>query len=189
MKKTSIIIPLAAAVLCMAACSTPEKVVTPPPTTVKEPVADTFEIHPVEIPSEVLTIAAGLKVLDQPDQASALMAGKGYKSEKDYKVNRLNDYDMMYYKNCRLPKRLQNGAYEDLPKALKKGVSSYVGISTGGVEIGVFNNKAYQSLIDQVTGAGFTLAADGYEQEYSNGVYSIFCYAAGRRVRITHTVK
>ncbi len=189
MKKTSIIIPLAAAALCLAACSTPEKVVITPPPAVKEPAADTFEIHPVEIPSEVLTIAGGLKVLDEPGQAAALMAGKGYKAQADYKVNRLNDYDAMYYKNCRLPKRLQNGAYEDLPRALKKGVSSYVGVSQGGVEIGVFNNKAYQSLVDQVTGAGFTLAADGYEQEYSNGVYSIFCYATGRRVRITRTVK
>lgn len=188
MKKSSIIIPIAAAALCMTGCSTPQKVVTPPPT-VKEPAVDTFEIHPVEMPSEVLTIANGLKVLKQPELAPQLLAKQEYKSKKDYKVNRLNDYDIMYYKNCRLPKVLSNGAYEDLPKALKKGISSYVGISSGGVEIGVFNNKAYQSLIDQVTGAGFKLAADGYEQEYSNGVYSVYCYASGRRVRITHTVR
>lgn len=64
-----------------------------------------------------------------------------------------------------------------------KGISSYVAF-TDRIEIGVFNIKAYNNLVAQVKACGFELVADGYEAEYSNGTYDIFCYEGGKRVRI-----
>ena len=55
---------------------------------------------------------------------------------------------------------------------------------TDRIEIGVFNIKAYNNLVAQVKACGFKLVADGYEAEYSNGAYDIFCYEGGKRVRI-----
>ncbi len=94
----------------------------------------------------------------------------------------------MLYKNSTLPKKMKDGSFMDLPKPLRNGTSSYIGLNQDKVEIGVFNDKAYNSLLNQVKQAGFKLAQDGYEQEYSNGVYSIFCYAPGKRIRIVKTL-
>lgn len=125
-----------------------------------------------------------MSLFDNKDLAPELAKKYGYKLEKDVNIHNLDNYKTMLYKNCLLGKKSKAGNYADLPKPQKKGVSSYIGITTSTVEVGVFNDKAYQSLIDQIKQAGFQLTQDGNEQEYNNGKYSLNCYAPGRRVII-----
>ena len=78
---------------------------------------------------------------------------------------------------------IREGVYTDLPKPVKKGISSYVAINDN-IEIGVFNSKAYEQLLNQVKACGFTLVAPGYEDEYQRGSFKVFCYAGGKRIRV-----
>ncbi len=146
---------------------------------------DTFAVHLVDIKSEVLTISDGIRLYDAGTTDMAIAKKYGYKRIDGYKAYNLKDYAVLFYKNSQLPRKLSSGAYLDMPKPMKKGVSSYVGINKNEVEIGVFSQKAYDSLLSQVIQAGFALIHDGYEKEYSNGIYSIYCYAPGRRIRIS----
>ena len=50
--------------------------------------------------------------------------------------------------------------------------------------LGVFNNNAYQNLVDQVKMNGFTLDMEGNEDIYTNGKYYIACNKNNRTVRI-----
>ena len=66
-------------------------------------------------------------------------------------------------RNCRLAKILTAGKYEDYPKPLQKGISSYVALEDGAIIIGVFNQTAYDNLVAQVKAAGFVLDMPGNE--------------------------
>ena len=102
-----------------------------------------------------------------------------------YEVFRVAKYDKMYYKNCRLPKKIVDGKFEDYPRALRDGISSYVAVGDGAVMIGVFNDNAYNNLVSQMRAAGFQLDMEGNEDIYTNGSYYIACNKNYRTVRIT----
>ena len=144
-------------------------------------VVDTIEaVKPIK---DVLSIEQAVKLLETGEDRAAVMRKLGYKQKENYEVSRMDKYDVMYYKNCKLPRMLREGVYQNYPQPLVKGISSYVAF-TDRIEIGVFNIKAYNNLVAQVKACGFKLVADGYEAEYSNGAYDIFCYEGGKRVRI-----
>ena len=109
----------------------------------------------------------------------------GYKVQNAYEVFRVAKYDKMYYKNCRLPKKIVDGKFEDYPRALRDGISRYVAVGDGAVMIGVFNDNAYNNLVSQVRAAGFQLDMEGNEDIYTNGSYYIACNKNYRTVRIT----
>ena len=90
----------------------------------------------------------------------------------------------MYYKNCRLAKILTAGKYEDYPKPLQKGVSSYVAFQDGAIIIGVFNQGAYENLVAQVKAAGFVLDMPGNEDVYKKDNHTIGCNEGLKTVRV-----
>jgi len=184
MKKTkNLVANIAAAVaLTLAGCGTTTTTTQPAAQTSQEPA--TYDVTPVDVESEVLTIADAIRLFDDNSKLAAMAKKYGYKQVGKYEAHNLNAYDDMMYKNCVSAKKLKDGTFQDMPKALKKGTSSYVGMIGGKIEIAVYNTKEYNKLVEQVKMAGFKLKEAGYEEEYSNGVYSIFCYASGKRVRI-----
>lgn len=149
----------------------------------QEPKTIVDTIEAVEPIKDVLSIEQAVKLLETSEDRAAVMRKLGYKQKENYEVSRMDKYDVMYYKNCKLPRMLREGVYQNYPQPLMKGISSYVAF-TDRIEIGVFNIKAYNNLVAQVKACGFKLVADGYEAEYSNGAYDIFCYEGGKRVRI-----
>lgn len=183
MKKIFNLVAAAIMVFTMSNCSTKQMA-----TTTTAHAVDTTAIIQVEANREFLSIAEALQMMQDPSAAEKILPKYGYQFKKNYEIYRVNKYKAMFYKNCTLPKQTSTGAYLDLPKAQKKGTSSYVAISEN-IEIGVYNNKAYENLVNQILGTpGFTLAHDGYEQEYSNGTYSIYTYNPMRRIRIEKTL-
>ena len=150
---------------------------------VQEPKVDVDTVEAVEPIKDVLSIEEAVKLLQAGEGRTTVMRKLGYKRKDGYEVSRMDKYDVMYYKNCKLPRMLREGVYVNYPQPLVKGISSYVAF-TDRIEIGVFNIKAYNNLVAQVKACGFKLVADGYEAEYSNGAYDIFCYEGGKRVRI-----
>lgn len=150
---------------------------------VQEPKVDVDTVEAVEPIKDVLSIEEAVRLLQAGESRAAVMRKLGYKRKDGYEVSRMDKYDVMYYKNCKLPRMLREGVYVNYPQPLVKGISSYVAF-TDRIEIGVFNIKAYNNLVAQVKACGFKLVADGYEAEYSNGAYDIFCYEGGKRVRI-----
>lgn len=177
MKKGYIVMTAVACVMAVG-CGTVQKAEV-----VKEAPQPVVVVPQVEASPEVLSIVEAMALLEDVSKAPQALKAKGYSYKKAYKVYRLDKYENLYYKNCRLPKQIREGVYEDMPKPLRKGVSSYVAV-TDRVEIGVFNDKAFQNLVDQVKSAGFRLDIEGYEDKYTNDVYNIFCYKTGKRVRI-----
>lgn len=95
---------------------------------------------------DVITIKEAISLLNSPDQASAIAKARGYKAVGKYGIYRLDNYSQMMFKNCKLPKKLGDGIYEDTPKPLAKGTSSYVALN-GNVLIAVFNNAAFNNLV------------------------------------------
>ncbi len=144
-------------------------------------------VVPAEANKEVLSIAEAVSILQSPAEKAAVMKKYGYKYKKGYEVSRMDKYDEMYYKNCKLPRVIREGVYENYPLPQVKGVSSYVAF-TDRVEIGVFNMNAYNNLVAQVKACGFRLVEDGYEAEYSDGNYDIYCYEGGKRIRIQKAI-
>ena len=108
----------------------------------------------------------------------------GYKLKNNYEVYRLDKFSKMYYKNCSLAKLLTADKYEDYPKPLRKGVSSYIAFKDGALIIAVFNQSAYDNLVAQVKAAGFKLDMPGSEDIYTNGSRTIACYKDGKSIRI-----
>lgn len=146
------------------------------PAVAEEPVAPNDQLLNVEELVSVFTDAAHM---------DAAMKKYGYKVQNAYEVFRVAKYDKMYYKNCRLPKKIVDGKFEDYPRALRDGISSYVAVGDGAVMIGVFNDNAYNNLVSQVRAAGFQLDMEGNEDIYTNGSYYIACNKNYRTVRIT----
>ena len=150
--------------LLLNSCGTQQKATAPVATPV---VRDT--VVAVEPLKDVISIAEALD---------------GYKLKTNYEVYRLDKFTKMYYKNCALAKLLTADKYEDYPKPMRKGVSSYVAFKDGAIIIAVFNQPAYDNLVAQVKAAGFTLDMPGSEDIYTNGSRTIACYKDGKSVRI-----
>lgn len=169
--------------LLAVSCATQQK--TPVVDTTTSATSLTVDtVKKVEANSEVLSIAEFIDVFADKDNADVAMAHYGYKVKKGYEVFRVDKYDKMYYKNCRLAKVITDGKFEDYPRALRKGISSFVAIKEGSMMLGVFNDNAYQNLVEQVKGNGFRLDMEGNEDIYTNGTYYIACNKGNRTVRI-----
>lgn len=171
-----------AGTLLFSGCGTTQKTTSTPITKDTLSIGD-IQSMPETAKGEVLSIKDALLILDGKLDRKAVMKKYGYQYKASYEVSRLAKYTNLYYRNCTLPRQIRDGVYADLPRPQKKGVSSYVALNEK-IEIGVFNNAAYQALVDQVKAAGFQLDQPGYEDEYVRGQYHIFCYAGGKRIRI-----
>ncbi|WP_455074469.1 hypothetical protein [Prevotella fusca] len=167
------------AAITLNSCGTQQTVTTPAVTqVVKDTVVD------VEPLKDVISIAEVLDMYQNPDKVDATTKKYGYKLKTNYEVYRLDKFSKMYYKNCVPAKLLTADKYEDYPKPLRKGVSSYVAFKDGAIIIAVFNQPAYDNLVAQVKAAGFTLDMPGSEDIYTNGTRTIACYKDGKSVRI-----
>lgn len=133
--------------------------------------------------TEILSINDAFAIVGGQQDTATVMSKYGYKLAKPYPVHRLDTYNRMYYKACTLPKKSAAGEYADFPKAQRKGTSSWVGLKDD-LTIGVFNNKAYQNLKEQVLSAGFQLSREGFETQYTNGTYDVYFMDAYRTVRV-----
>ena len=165
--------------LLLNSCGTQQKATAPVATPV---VRDT--VVAVEPLKDVISIAEALDMYQNPSKVDAITKKYGYKLKTSYEVYRLDKFTKMYYKNCTLAKLLTADKYEDYPKPMRKGVSSYVAFKDGAIIIAVFNQPAYDNLVAQVKAAGFTLDMPGSEDIYTNGSRTIACYKDGKSVRI-----
>ena len=134
---------------------------------------------------QVLSVKELIGIYANPDNMDAAMKKYGYKVQKDYEIFRVAKYDKMYYKNCRLPQKIVDGKYADYPRALRAGISSYVAVGDDAAMMGVFNDNAYENLVQQVLAAGFHLDMEGNDDIYTNGTYYIACNKSYRTLRIT----
>ncbi|WP_036905077.1 hypothetical protein [Prevotella sp. AGR2160] len=168
--------------LFFTGCGTAQKTATAPVAKDTLSISD-IQNMPDAAKGDVLSIKDALLILDGKLDRKTVMKKYGYQYKASYEVSRLAKYTNLYYRHCTLPRQIRDGVYADLPRPQKKGVSSYVALNEK-IEIGVFNNAAYQTLVDQVKAAGFQLDQPGYEDEFVRGQYHIFCYAGGKRIRI-----
>lgn len=150
------------------------------------PVSHTETSQKVVPNPQFISIAEAADALASPELLASLASRYGYKTIRGYGVHRLDNYDMMLYKNCTLPTPMGNNVYADTPRPAKKGTSSYVALNRS-LTIGVFNNTAYENLVGQVKSCGFTLAEEGYEDRYTNGTVDVYCYKTRRTVRLEKT--
>ena len=165
--------------LLLNSCGTQQKAIAPVATPV---VRDT--VVAVEPLKDVISIAEALDMYQNPSKVDAITKKYGYKLKTNYEVYRLDKFTKMYYKNCALAKLLTADKYEDYPKPMRKGVSSYIAFKDGAMIIAVFNQPAYDNLVAQVKAAGFTLDMPGNEDIYKKGNRTIACYKDGKSVRI-----
>lgn len=138
----------------------------------------------VEASKDFISIAEAIDMVENPEKIASITKKYGYKLKENYEIYRLDKFSKMYYKNCRLAKILTAGKYEDYPKPLQKGVSSYVAFQDGAVIIGVFNQGAYDNLVAQVKAAGFVLDMPGNEDVYKKGNRTIGCNEGLKTVRV-----
>ena len=182
MRKIQTLMIVAAVALFLGACSTTQKTwQISKGSGVPVHAVDTIRVTPI---ADVLSIKELVGVFANESDADAAMSKYGYKVKKGYEVFRVDKYDKMYYKNCRLAKIITDGKYDDYPRALKAGISSFVAVKGESMMLGVFNNNAYQNLVDQVKMNGFKLDMEGNEDIYTNGKYYIACNKNNRTVRI-----
>ncbi len=190
MKKIVFLCAVVAVMLAFTGCGTTKQVVqdvATKDTAAVNVVEKTAKTYHVDAHPEVISIAEAITLLTNKDAASVIAKKYKYKMKAPYGIYRLDRYDTMLYKNCRLPRALAKNIYEDSPKPQAKGTSSYVAIDST-ITVAVFNNKAYDNLLEQVKGLGFTLAETGYEDRYTNGVIDIYCYGTRKSVRIEKTL-
>ena len=108
--------------LLLAGCGTQKTVVQPTePVAADTPVVQKPVVYDVEAHPDVVSVAEAIALLDNPGNAAAIAKKHSYKVAGKYGIYRLDNYDMMMYKNCRLPKKLGTDIYEDTPKPLAKG--------------------------------------------------------------------
>ena len=153
--------------LVLASCGTTQKSATvadatPTPSAVTEK---------VEASTEFISIAETIDMFESPEKVASITKKYGYKLKENYEI-------------CRLAKILTADKYEDYPKPLRKGVSSYIAFKDGAIIIGVFNQAAYDNLVAQVKAAGFVLDMPGNEDIYKKGERTIGCYEGAKTVRI-----
>ncbi|MBM6993985.1 MAG: hypothetical protein I3J02_12120 [Prevotella sp.] len=175
-------------VAALSSCGTQKTVSTP---SHADTLATAAPLHantsPVVPNKELVSIAEAAEAVSNPDALAAVAKKYGYKVINGYGIYRLDSYDKMYYRNCLPAKSLGKGMYADTPQPTKRGTSSYIALGQS-VIIGVFNSAAYQNLVDQVKGLGYTLVEQGYEDRYTNGTVDIYCYAARKTVRLEKAV-
>ena len=170
--------------LLLAGCGTQKTVVQPTePVAADTPVVQKPVVYDVEAHPDVVSVAEAIALLDNPGNAAAIAKKHSYKVAGKYGIYRLDNYDMLLYKTCRLPETPATDIYADTPKPLAKGTSSYIAINSN-VLIAVFNNTAFNNLVEQVKGLGFALVEEGYEDKYSNGQTDIYVYSARKSIRI-----
>ena len=175
-----ITVAMATIALTLASCGTIKKSatntdVTTTPTTTTEN---------VEANTNFISIAEAIDMVEHPEKIANIMKKYDYKLKENYEIYRLDKFSKMYYKNCRLAKILTANKYEDYPKPLQTGISSYVALEDGAIIIGVFNQTAYDNLVAQVKAAGFVLDMPGNEDVYKNGNRTIGCNEGLKTVRV-----
>lgn len=180
-KNVKIVASLIVAALLMNSCGTTEKSMSKEKNAV---VASTPTEISVTANPEFITIKEAISLFENSDDAPTIAKKYGYKLTNNYEIYRLDKFSKLYYKNCRLAKILTGNQYEDYPKPLRKGVSSYVAFKDGAIIIGVFNQAAYDNLVQQVKAAGFILDMPGNEEIYTNGKRTIACYEGAKTVRV-----
>lgn len=171
---------MATMALALAGCATMQKSATTANTTTAPAVAT----EKVEPSAEFISIAETIDMFENPEKVANITKKYGYKLKENYEIYRLDKFTKMYYKNCRLAKILTADKYEDYPKPLRKGVSSYIAFKEGAIIIGVFNQAAYDNLVAQVKAAGFVLDMPGNEDIYKKDERTIGCYEGAKTVRI-----
>ena len=185
MKKTLIAIALVA---IMSSCGTSRKVVktaeVPAIAEPEQPRENLIQAAATIAQPNVISVAEAIEIFENPERTANIMRQHDYLLKTNYEVYRLDKFPKMYYKNCRLAKLLTATQYSDYPKPMKKGVSSYVAFKDGAIIITVFNDQAYQNLLDQVVALQFNLDMAGNEDIYVKGARRIACHRAGRSVRI-----
>jgi len=175
-----ITVAMATIALTLASCGTIKKSatntdVTTTPTTITEN---------VEANTNFISIAEAIDMVEHPEKIANIMKKYDYKLKENYEIYRLDKFSKMYYKNCLLEKFFPANKYEDYPKPLQKGISSYVALEDGAIIIGVFNQTAYDNLVAQVKAAGFVLDMPGNEDVYKNGNRTIGCNEGLKTVRV-----
>lgn len=83
---------------------------------VQEPKVDVDTIEAVEPIKDVLSIEEAVRLLQASEDRAAVMRKLGYKQKEGYEVSRMDKYDVMYYKNCKLPRMLREGVYQNYPQ-------------------------------------------------------------------------
>lgn len=190
MRKIIISIAAVAITAMIAACGTSQKTANGDGNDGKAAAITTQDTTVSVVPnSEVLSIKELIGVFADETNADEAMSKYGYKVKKGYEVFRVDKYDKVYYKNCRLPKIITDGKYEDYPRAMRQGVSSYVAVKGESMMPGVFNNNAYQNLVNQVKMNGFHLDMEGNEDIYTDGKYYIACNKSNQDDKDTEGVK
>lgn len=179
MRKTLYIATAVASLAMLWSCGTQKQVVTMPQEAPVQQMAEQVTPNP-----EVISIAEAISIFEHPEAIAEVTKKYGYTLKNGYEIYRLDKFSKMYYKNCKLAKILTGTAYEDYPKPLRKGVSSYVAFKDGAIIIGVFNQAAYDNLVAQVKAAGFVLDMPGNEDIYIKGGRTIGCYAGAKTVRV-----
>lgn len=169
------------ALLVSSSCETIRKA-SLPATTDTSPTQPTEQ--KVEAEPEVISIAEAEEIFEHPEKTTAIAKKYGYKLKTGYEIYRLDKFSKMYYKNCRLAKILTGTLYEDYPKPLRKGISSYMAFKDGAIIIGVFNQRVYDNLVAQVKAAGYVIDMPGNEDIYVKGSRTIACYAGAKTVRV-----
>lgn len=137
----------------------------------------------------VITIKEAITILDQsivkdyemlgyknPQTISSILSKYGYQTKRDYDVYRFTDYSYLYYKNCSIPALMDSGQYPYTPRPLRNGVACWVGVDGYAITITVFSQSVFNSLKNQIKGAGFEFISTEYDGEhYNNGAYDLVC--------------
>ncbi len=186
MIRKAILMTMAVVALFLTGCGTAKQVVKEEvkkdTVTIAEPKPEIKTYH-VDAHPEVVSVADAVKLYQDRTLTAEIAKKHKYKTVAPYGIYRLDRYETMLYKNCRLPKKAGDNIYMDTPLPQAKGTSSYVAIGES-VIVAVFNNTAWANLVEQVKGLGFTLAESGHEDRYTNGTIDIYCYTARKSIRI-----
>lgn len=186
-KKTIISLTAVWGMALLAGCGTQKTVTTP---VAKDTVVATVDtawhdiVADAQANSQFMSLHDAGIIARTPGELSTLAKKYGYKTINNYGVYRLDSYAKMLYRNCTPAKRVSKDVYADLPQPQRKGTSSYVAVNGHTVIIGVFNDKAYANLLQQVKNGGLRLVEQGYEDHYTNGSLDVYCYGTRRTVRV-----
>ena len=86
--------------LLLAGCGTQKTVVQPTePVAADTPVVQKPVVYDVEAHPDVVSVAEAIALLDNPGNAAAIAKKHSYKVAGKYGIYRLDNYDMMMYKN------------------------------------------------------------------------------------------
>lgn len=145
---------------------------------------DTIVPIKVEPNKNVISINELITMFEDPTTTKAIIKKYGYSLKRDYEIYNFDKFSHIYYKNCKLAKILVDNKYEDYPKPLRKGTSSYIAFKDGTILLAVFNQAVYDNLLAQIKAAGFILDMPGNEDIYIKGNLIIGCYSGAKTIRI-----